>query len=67
MNLPGNAEGNWRWRCTEEMLTDPVFEWLGELTRAANRPGRLPSLPEDGSMNNARQEGRGRLSTQPGG
>jgi 4-alpha-glucanotransferase len=67
MNLPGNAEGNWRRRCTEEMLTDPVFEWLGELTRAANRPGRLPSLPEDGSMNNARQEGRGRLSTQPGG
>src|SRR5271169_3114539 len=21
MNLPGRAEGNWRWRCTEDMLT----------------------------------------------
>ena len=20
MNVPGRAEGNWRWRCTEEML-----------------------------------------------
>jgi 4-alpha-glucanotransferase len=54
MNLPGNAEGNWRWRCTEEMLAGPVFEWLRELTRAANRSGGLPRLPEDGSMMNAR-------------
>jgi len=21
MNLPRRAEGNWRWRCTEDMLT----------------------------------------------
>jgi 4-alpha-glucanotransferase len=40
MNLPGHAEGNWRWRCTQERLADPVFEWLGELTRAANRQRR---------------------------
>ena len=39
MNVPGRAEGNWRWRCTEEMLSRPVFEWLRDLTRAS---GRLP-------------------------
>src|ERR1700722_16417611 len=22
MNIPGRAEGNWGWRCTEEMLSD---------------------------------------------
>jgi hypothetical protein len=28
MNLPGSAEGNWRWRCTDEMLSAPVFDRL---------------------------------------
>jgi 4-alpha-glucanotransferase len=37
MNLPGTAEGNWRWRCTEEMLTPSVFERLRELTLASDR------------------------------
>jgi 4-alpha-glucanotransferase len=43
MNLPGRAEGNWRWRCTEDMLSAPVFRGLGDLTRTANRPGNLRS------------------------
>ncbi len=38
MNVPGCAEGNWRWRCTAEMLSDPAFEWLRDLTKTANRP-----------------------------
>ncbi len=37
MNVPGHREGNWRWRCTGEMLSDPAFEWLGELTKDAKR------------------------------
>ena len=28
MNMPGRADGNWRWRCTEDMLSDLPFEWL---------------------------------------
>lgn len=40
MNVPSRAEGNWRWRCTEDMLSAPCFEWLKGLTRTANRQGR---------------------------
>jgi 4-alpha-glucanotransferase len=32
MNVPGCAEGNWRWRCTQQMLSASVFEWLRALT-----------------------------------
>jgi 4-alpha-glucanotransferase len=39
MNVPGTANGNWRWRCTTEMLSAPAFERLRELTEAS---GRLP-------------------------
>jgi 4-alpha-glucanotransferase len=37
MNVPGRAEGNWRWRCTEEMLSDRAFEWLRDLTSTSGR------------------------------
>jgi 4-alpha-glucanotransferase len=37
MNVPGRAEGNWRWRCTEEMLSAPVFDRLRDLTKTSNR------------------------------
>jgi 4-alpha-glucanotransferase len=37
MNVPGRAEGNWRWRSTEQMLSAPAFEWLRDLTRRTNR------------------------------
>jgi 4-alpha-glucanotransferase len=46
MNLPGRAEGNWRWRCTEDMLSAPVFQRLGDLTKTANRPGVLGPPPQ---------------------
>jgi 4-alpha-glucanotransferase len=39
MNQPGSAEGNWRWCCTEEMLTSPAFDSLRNLTRASARAG----------------------------
>ena len=37
MNVPGNPEGNWRWRCTDKMLSDQAFVWLRDLTDSAKR------------------------------
>lgn len=39
MNVPGRAEGNWSWRCTEDMLSDQAFEWLRDLTKNSRRSG----------------------------
>ena len=39
MNRPGTSEGNWLWRCREEMLTDEAAERLRVLSRIY---GRLP-------------------------
>jgi 4-alpha-glucanotransferase len=44
MNVPGRAEGNWSWRCTEELLSTADFHWLYDLTRSANRV-RIPANP----------------------
>jgi 4-alpha-glucanotransferase len=41
MNVPGRAEGNWRWRCTEEMLSTPALEWLRDLTNTSGRSHRI--------------------------
>jgi 4-alpha-glucanotransferase len=43
MNVPGRAEGNWRWRCTEDMLSDRPFKWLSDLTKNSNRSGAVLS------------------------
>jgi len=40
MNLPGRADGNWRWRFTEDMLTPETLSRLLELTQ---RSARMPS------------------------
>jgi 4-alpha-glucanotransferase len=37
MNVPGRADGNWRWRATEDMLSDPAFDWLRALTNSSSR------------------------------
>lgn len=37
MNLPGTTEGNWRWRCTDDMLSESVFERLHGLTTTTDR------------------------------
>jgi 4-alpha-glucanotransferase len=42
MNVPGRAEGNWSWRCTEELLSAADFEWLHDLTRNSNRLRIVP-------------------------
>jgi 4-alpha-glucanotransferase len=50
MNVPGQPEGNWRWRCTEEMLDDPALEWLRELTSEANRAAREGATSERATL-----------------
>ena len=48
MNVPGRAAGNWRWRCTEDMLSSSAFQWLRALTESSHRSGAPPvpsSLP----------------------
>src|SRR5262245_38326129 len=37
MNQPGRPDGNWRWRCTEKMLSAPAFQSLRDLTHASSR------------------------------
>jgi 4-alpha-glucanotransferase len=37
MNVPGRADGNWRWRCTETMLPRASFEWLRNTTESSGR------------------------------
>src|SRR5262249_41158226 len=37
MNIPGRAEGQWRWRCTEERLQTPAWQRLRELTQETGR------------------------------
>jgi 4-alpha-glucanotransferase len=42
MNVPGQAGGNWRWRCTEDMLGAPAFDSLLALTKSSKRQGSPP-------------------------
>jgi 4-alpha-glucanotransferase len=37
MNVPGRADRNWRWRCTEGMLSEPTATWLRNLTKTSDR------------------------------
>jgi 4-alpha-glucanotransferase len=37
MNVPGRPDGNWRWRCTEQMLAGPDLDALRALTAASSR------------------------------
>jgi 4-alpha-glucanotransferase len=37
MNVPGRPDGNWSWRCTEEMLSPSAFQWLRDLTASSKR------------------------------
>ena len=49
MNVPGRADGNWRWRFSEEMLSSTAFEWLRELTVRSKRranPGSQAGPPK---------------------
>jgi 4-alpha-glucanotransferase len=37
MNVPGRADGNWRWRVREDMLSPDAFQWLLDLTERSKR------------------------------
>jgi len=37
MNVPGRADGNWRWRVTEDKLSDSAFQRLRDLTEESRR------------------------------
>jgi 4-alpha-glucanotransferase len=37
LNIPGTSAGNWRWMCTDEMLSDFAFQRLRDLTETSNR------------------------------
>ena len=43
MNVPGRAEGNWNWRCSEELLSAADFDALRDLTSRSNRLRTLAS------------------------
>jgi 4-alpha-glucanotransferase len=49
MNVPGQAAGNWRWRCREDMLSQSKFEWLQNLTETSNR-SHAPASAQEGSL-----------------
>jgi 4-alpha-glucanotransferase len=49
MNVPGRAEGNWRWRCTEEMLSTRAFDWLRQLTELSDRSNLMRRTTTDRS------------------
>jgi 4-alpha-glucanotransferase len=41
MNVPGRANGNWRWRATQHTLSATDFNWLSDLTRNSTRSERV--------------------------
>jgi 4-alpha-glucanotransferase len=43
MNVPGMPVGNWRWRCTEDMLKPSLLERLRELTASTGRTSFVKS------------------------
>jgi 4-alpha-glucanotransferase len=46
MNTPGHAQGQWRWRCSDDALDDPAWQRLLELTRATRRAVEASANPE---------------------
>jgi 4-alpha-glucanotransferase len=47
MNVPGRTEGNWRWRCTEAMLSPSAFEHLCDLTEDSKRSSDRPAFANE--------------------
>jgi 4-alpha-glucanotransferase len=46
MNVPGRADGQWGWRCTEDALNDAVWQRLHELTKSSGRLAATWTEPE---------------------
>jgi 4-alpha-glucanotransferase len=45
MNVPGRAEGNWRWRWVDSAPSEHAFRWLAELTGTSGRARDPIPLP----------------------
>ncbi len=45
MNVPGRAEGNWRWRWADSAQLEQAFRWLAELTSTSGRTRDPMLLP----------------------
>jgi 4-alpha-glucanotransferase len=50
MNVPGRTDGNWRWRFTEEMLSDEAFERVRGLTKSSKRLGTVATRTKEKFM-----------------
>jgi 4-alpha-glucanotransferase len=50
MNVPGRPDGNWRWRCSEDMLSGQAFDRIRELTESSNRLGAMGTLTNENIM-----------------
>ncbi len=57
MNVPGRAEGNWRWRATEDMLSNAAFEWLRDLTNNSKRFTKQGNKFRNSELQTARNSG----------
>jgi 4-alpha-glucanotransferase len=55
MNVPGRADGNWAWRCSEDRMRDPAFESLCDLTKGSNRFPRTGMASSPSQPGTARQ------------
>jgi 4-alpha-glucanotransferase len=47
MNIPGEAEGNWRWRFRADQLSDAIKERLADLTAIYSRWNGMPPAKHD--------------------
>ena len=71
MNMPGREAGNWSWRFTEKMLTQPLLDGLAELRRftGADRSFQRPATRTDrfrgAAQSAARVAHRQRVHRQP--
>ena len=50
MNVPGRPDGNWRWRCTQDMLSGRPFDRIRSLTKSTNRLGTIGALTNDNAL-----------------
>ena len=48
MNVPGRPEGQWRWRCPDDVLYGAPWDRLRDLTRASDRLGGAAAEPQAG-------------------
>ena len=55
MNVPGRADGNWAWRCSEDRMRDPAFERLRDLTKGSNRFPQAASASRPSQLGSAGQ------------